>query len=261
MSCPDVMHQAHGTATVYFPGHSYPTYGHGAQRPHRMESPKDVQVDASLDPESEREEPREAEYLTPRCVLFTYFRGDTASVVDAHFSRALGGARPPVRPSACPGGSKAGAASAGQWKDESSSLTTQRTVQPSAFWSGAPPPGPGEASSSGPSGELSFTAATSLATHPGAAPAGMSAVEHAWHFHLPAANAAAYAHARPALHELYPAHLDPRYGHIVAVHGHGATPTSSWHPAYPLGGDAPQGLGSMDPGIQHSDKGKDLFWF
>ena len=84
-----------------------------------MESPKDVQVDVSLDPESEREEPREAEYLTPRCVLFTYFRGDTASVVDAHFSRALGGARPPVRPSACPGGSKAGAASAGQWKGRS----------------------------------------------------------------------------------------------------------------------------------------------
>ncbi|KAK1142430.1 transcription cofactor vestigial-like protein 2, partial [Acipenser oxyrinchus oxyrinchus] len=31
----------------------------------------------------------EAEYLSSRCVLFTYYQGDISSVVDEHFSRAL----------------------------------------------------------------------------------------------------------------------------------------------------------------------------
>ncbi len=34
-------------------------------------------------------EVREAEYLSSRCVLFTYYQGDISSVVDEHFSRAL----------------------------------------------------------------------------------------------------------------------------------------------------------------------------
>ena len=33
--------------------------------------------------------PPEAEYLSARCVLFTYFQGDISTVVDEHFSRAL----------------------------------------------------------------------------------------------------------------------------------------------------------------------------
>lgn len=33
--------------------------------------------------------PAEAEYLSSRCVLFTYFHGDISDVVDEHFSRAL----------------------------------------------------------------------------------------------------------------------------------------------------------------------------
>lgn len=32
---------------------------------------------------------REAEYLSSRCVVFTYYQGDISSVVDEHFSRAL----------------------------------------------------------------------------------------------------------------------------------------------------------------------------
>lgn len=31
----------------------------------------------------------EAEYLSSRCILFTYYQGDISSVVDEHFSRAL----------------------------------------------------------------------------------------------------------------------------------------------------------------------------
>ncbi|KAJ0070192.1 hypothetical protein NL108_002527, partial [Boleophthalmus pectinirostris] len=34
-------------------------------------------------------QPAEAEYLSARCVLFTYFRGEIGDVVDEHFSRAL----------------------------------------------------------------------------------------------------------------------------------------------------------------------------
>lgn len=34
-------------------------------------------------------QPAEAEYLSSRCVLFTYFQGDIGDVVDEHFSRAL----------------------------------------------------------------------------------------------------------------------------------------------------------------------------
>lgn len=34
-------------------------------------------------------QPAETEYLSSRCVLFTYFRGDIGDVVDEHFSRAL----------------------------------------------------------------------------------------------------------------------------------------------------------------------------
>ena len=34
-------------------------------------------------------QPAESEYLSSRCVLFTYFQGDIGDVVDEHFSRAL----------------------------------------------------------------------------------------------------------------------------------------------------------------------------
>lgn len=47
---------------------------------------------AALRPEEgpkEKQEAPEAEYLTSRCVLFTYYQGDISSVVDEHFSRAL----------------------------------------------------------------------------------------------------------------------------------------------------------------------------
>lgn len=38
---------------------------------------------------SKDSQPAETEYLSSRCVLFTYFRGDIGDVVDEHFSRAL----------------------------------------------------------------------------------------------------------------------------------------------------------------------------
>uniref|UniRef100_UPI0037E82CD9 transcription cofactor vestigial-like protein 3 n=1 Tax=Semicossyphus pulcher TaxID=241346 RepID=UPI0037E82CD9 len=67
---------------------------------------------------SELKDGTQAEYLSSRCVLFTYFQGDISDVVDEHFSRALSQASSfnsetkPIRvtqPSA--------SVNAGSWKD------------------------------------------------------------------------------------------------------------------------------------------------
>lgn len=65
-------------------------------------------------------QPAEAEYLSSRCVLFTYFHGNIEDVVDEHFSRALS------QPSTFTGETKSSrcppihtSASAGLWKGRS----------------------------------------------------------------------------------------------------------------------------------------------
>lgn len=50
------------------------------------ESGRDSPTESDL---KDSTEPAEAEYLSSRCVLFTYFQGDIGDVVDEHFSRAL----------------------------------------------------------------------------------------------------------------------------------------------------------------------------
>lgn len=58
-------------------------------------------------------QPAEAEYLSSRCVVFTYFQGSIGDVVDEHFSRALS------QPSAFTGDSKPTRLSTGPlWKGE-----------------------------------------------------------------------------------------------------------------------------------------------
>jgi hypothetical protein len=47
---------------------------------------KSLPETSSYDPDSE---PRGSQYLNPNCLLLTYFNGDTSTVVDEHFSRAL----------------------------------------------------------------------------------------------------------------------------------------------------------------------------
>ncbi|KAF7666778.1 hypothetical protein LDENG_00090870 [Lucifuga dentata] len=79
-------------------------------------------------------QPAETEYLSSRCVLFTYFQGDISDVVDEHFSRALSQSSTfnsetkPIRvtqPSA--------SASAGLWKDG----VSLSEGQSSPVWSGS----------------------------------------------------------------------------------------------------------------------------
>ncbi|XP_056287994.1 transcription cofactor vestigial-like protein 3 isoform X2 [Pseudoliparis swirei] len=85
-------------------------------------------------------QPAEAEYLSSRCVLFTYFQGDIGDVVDEHFSRALSQSSTfssetkPIRvtqPSA--------SATAGLWKDGSLSESQSSSVWNSTYPSQASP--------------------------------------------------------------------------------------------------------------------------
>uniref|UniRef100_A0A8C3B6W0 Vestigial like family member 3 n=2 Tax=Cyclopterus lumpus TaxID=8103 RepID=A0A8C3B6W0_CYCLU len=85
-------------------------------------------------------QPAEAEYLSSRCVLFTYFQGNIGDVVDEHFSRALSQSSTfnsetkPIRvtqPSA--------SATAGLWKDGSLSEGQSSTVWNSTYPSQASP--------------------------------------------------------------------------------------------------------------------------
>ncbi|XP_030628845.1 transcription cofactor vestigial-like protein 2a isoform X2 [Chanos chanos] len=101
MSCLDVMYQVYGPPQPYFAA-AYSPYHH--QKLAFYSKMQEAQETASSggsfsnlsgptikeeDCEREKDHPPEAEYISSRCVLFTYFQGDISSVVDEHFSRAL----------------------------------------------------------------------------------------------------------------------------------------------------------------------------
>nr|XP_029500186.1 transcription cofactor vestigial-like protein 3 [Oncorhynchus nerka] len=82
-------------------------------------------------------QPAEAEYLSSRCVLFTYFHGNIEDVVDEHFSRALS------QPSTFTGETRSSrdtpihtSASAGLWKDSVSLSEGQCSSLSSSLWGG-----------------------------------------------------------------------------------------------------------------------------
>ncbi|KTF76331.1 hypothetical protein cypCar_00034167 [Cyprinus carpio] len=102
MSCLDVMYQVYGPPQPYFAA-AYTPYHHQklAFYSKMQESPETLSGSSSSfsnlsgppikeeDCAREKDHPPEAEYISSRCVLFTYFQGDISSVVDEHFSRAL----------------------------------------------------------------------------------------------------------------------------------------------------------------------------
>ncbi|KAL8573529.1 hypothetical protein ACOMHN_047800 [Nucella lapillus] len=98
--------------------------------------------------EVEREaQPRGTQYLTSNCVLFTYFSGDAASVVDEHFSRAL--SQPSSYSLDKPGAHK-------NCTRPDTLLMCQRKLPPS-FWNSAyQPPPPVGPSGSGHAGGFSL---------------------------------------------------------------------------------------------------------
>ncbi|KAM6973599.1 transcription cofactor vestigial-like protein 2b [Aplochiton taeniatus] len=217
----------------------------------------------------EKQEPPDAEYLTSRCVLFTYYHGDISSVVDEHFSRALSSYME------------------GEGKRRAAEIHSTETASPSrrsfppSFWDSNYPT-PSSRSHCDPGAPTYSMDPYASGLHPGIPHPHAHAHPHA-HSHAhphPSegwgyAQSQAYGPPRP-LHELYsPSALEPHYGpllmptvrppHLASLQGHYEVsklePPPSWPGLLPPG-DMSQTLAlNMDTGLQHHKKGKELYWF
>ncbi|KAK1875233.1 Transcription cofactor vestigial-like protein 2 [Dissostichus eleginoides] len=240
MSCLDVMYQVFGPQPYFS---SYSPYHHQKLALYtKMQDPQDSRLGPPAIKEEDKELPPGAEYLSSRCVLFTYFQGDISAVVDEHFSRAL--SHTPAYPA--------------------SSSHKARSFPPS-FWNSSYQPSSSLGSAlSSPHSELSF---------PGDPYASSSSLGR---YRQPG-----IAYPRPGVHEMYSTAFDPRYGSLLVpsvrnhhrmtsgssvpsaspcdLGGKGESGTSSWSGAF-TGAGAEIGL-NMDTGLQAQDKSKDLYWF
>ncbi|KAM9354413.1 transcription cofactor vestigial-like protein 2b isoform 2-T2 [Pholidichthys leucotaenia] len=216
-----------------------------------------------------KQEPPEAEYLTSRCVVFTYYQGDISSVVDEHFSRALS--------SYMDGESKRRAPE--QQGTDTPSPSSRRSFPPSFWDSNYSSP---QSRSHCETGAASYSMdpyASGLHPglqhphhpHPHAHPHSHPHPSESWGY----PQAQAYGPPRP-LHELYsPSALEPHYGpllmpavrppHLPTLPSHYEVsklePTASWPSLLPPG-DVGQTLAlNMDAGLQQHKKGKELYWF
>ncbi|KAM4625421.1 transcription cofactor vestigial-like protein 2b [Polymixia lowei] len=218
----------------------------------------------------EKQEAPEAEYLTSRCVLFTYYHGDISSVVDEHFSRALSSYMDGEGKRRMPD----------QQGTDTPSPRSRRSFPPSFWDSNYPPPQSRSLCETGVPAYSMDPYASGL--HPGLPHPHPHSHPHAHphsHPHPPESwgypQTQAYGPPRP-LHELYsPSALEPHYGpllmptvrpaHLPTLPGHYEVsklePTSSWPSLLPPG-DVSQTLAlNMDAGLQHHKKGKELYWF
>ncbi|XP_061610838.1 transcription cofactor vestigial-like protein 2a isoform X2 [Phyllopteryx taeniolatus] len=291
MSCLDVMYQVLG-AQPYFT--SYTPYHHHQQQQQKlaldwkMQDPQDAGSSNRLGPpgsptikEEDKELPPGAEYLNARCVLFTYFHGDISAVIDQHFSRALSHASSSSSSSYPPSSHKTP-------KDGSFPMS-QRNF-PASFWNSSyPSPVPSSLASalSAPHSELAFAAGDPYAPsplhghlHQPGPDAWHPSHPHHHHHHHPyslggSMGAQGSTYPRPAVHEVYGAAFDPRYGSLLvpSVRPHHCL-ASSGGSACDLGGKGESaaawsgsfsGVGeiglNMDAGLQTQDKSKDLYWF
>ncbi|XP_029111781.1 transcription cofactor vestigial-like protein 2a isoform X1 [Scleropages formosus] len=301
MSCLDVMYQVYGHPQSFF------TAAYGPYHPQKLalypkmqeaqesvgaSGPFSSHAAPAIKEEEEcahdKERPPEAEYINPRCVLFTYFQGDIGSVVDEHFSRAL----------SQPGG----ASGSNKHARDGSFPMSQRSFPPS-FWNSTYQPsvtaslGSSLSSTLG-SGhaEMPFPAdpysTASLHSHLHQAPPEPwhpAHHHHHHHHHHPyslggAIGTQSSTYPRPGMHDVYGTHFDPRYGSLLmpSVRPHRLGPTgtpasgtpqcdinksdtagSAWTGAFPgTGSDISQSLGlSMDAGLPAQDKSKDMYWF
>ncbi|KAG7508191.1 transcription cofactor vestigial 2 isoform X1 [Solea senegalensis] len=235
MSCLDVMYQVFGPQPYFS---SYSPYHHQKLALYsKMQDPQES--DSRLGPpgppaikEEDKELPPGAEYLSSRCVIFTYFQGDISAVVDEHFSRALS------QSTAYP------ATSSHKSVREGSFPMNQRSFPPS-FWNSSYQPSVSSALGSGlsaPHSELSFPgdpySSTSLHSHlhqPSPDTWHPSHHHHHHHHHHPyslggAIGTQSVAYPRTGVHEMYGTAFDPRYGSLlvpsVRPH-HRLTPGSS----------------------------------
>ncbi|XP_064182902.1 transcription cofactor vestigial-like protein 3 isoform X1 [Anguilla rostrata] len=180
----------------------------------REESPEE-QKGGEGDGAAEKEaQPAEAEYLSSRCVLFTYFQGDIGDVVDEHFSRALSQA------SALPGHAHSGRTPSGGLRRAGGILSSGQCADfPSSLWSSGYPSQSGPCLSS---------------IHPDLSPSTIfHSVEHGawvghglptppppsdcWPYSLGAQGSGSYTH----IHEDYP-RVHPRHAPHVVHHTFGS---------------------------------------
>ncbi|KAG7460973.1 hypothetical protein MATL_G00204730 [Megalops atlanticus] len=179
----------------------------------------------------EKDHPPEAEYISSRCVLFTYFQGDISSVVDEHFSRALS------QPSSYV------PSSAGNKSARDGSFPMSQRSFPPSFWNSAYQPsvtaslGSSLSSALGaPHTELPFPAdpysTASLHGHLHQAPPEAWHPAHHHHHHPYSLGGAigtqGSAYPRPGMHEVYGTHFDPRYSSLLvpSVRPHRLTPAA-----------------------------------
>ncbi|XP_077343184.1 transcription cofactor vestigial-like protein 2 isoform X1 [Lithobates pipiens] len=316
MSCLDVMYQVYGPPQPYFTTAYSPYHQKLAFYSKMQEAPESgsnsngssgssfsSNTPANIKEEDcspEKESPPEAEYISSRCVLFTYFQGDISSVVDEHFSRALS------QPSSYSPSSAAAktARGASSWRETTFPMS-QRSFPPS-FWNSsyqsnavAAPSSLGSSLGSpltGPHSEIPFGAdpysPASLHSHlHQGPPEPWHHAHHHHHHHHPysiggAINSQGSSYPRPGMHEVYSTHFDPRYSSLLvpaSVRPHRITPAGSAPPAtqcdlgkgeaatsawttpgpYPgPAGDMGQSLSlNVDAGLRPQDKSKDLYWF
>uniref|UniRef100_A0A665V549 Vestigial-like family member 2a n=1 Tax=Echeneis naucrates TaxID=173247 RepID=A0A665V549_ECHNA len=294
MSCLDVMYQVFGPQPYFS---SYSPYHHQKLALYsKMQDPPES--GSRLGPpgppvikEEDKDLPPGAEYLSSRCVLFTYFQGDISAVVDEHFSRALS------QMTAYPASSSHKAVRVGDFCLPDGSFPMSQRSFPPSFWNSSYQPSVSSTLGSALSAshtELSFPgdpySSASLHSHlHQASPDAWHPSHHHHHHHHPyslggAIGTQSSAYSRPGVHEMYGTAFDPRYGSLLvpSVRPHhrltsgGSVPGPSTSPC-DLRGKAESGSGAtwsgaftgagaeiglnMDAGLQAQDKSKDLYWF
>ncbi|XP_069575160.1 transcription cofactor vestigial-like protein 2a isoform X2 [Brachyistius frenatus] len=233
MSCLDVMYQVFGPQPYFS---SYSPYHHQKLALYsKMQAPQDGRLGPPAIKEEDKELPPGAEYLSSRCVLFTYFQGDISSVVDEHFSRAL--SQTTAYPASSGGSHKA--------VRDGSFPMNQRSFPPS-FWNSSYQPSVSSAlgsALSAPHAELSFpgdpysSASLHSHLHQPSPDAWHPSHHHHHHHHHPyslggAISSQSPAYPRPGVHEMYGAAFDPRYGSLLV-------PSVRSHHRLTSGGSAP----------------------
>ncbi|XP_033877913.1 transcription cofactor vestigial-like protein 2 [Acipenser ruthenus] len=261
MSCLEVMYPAYGhyplyaTAASAYNINSQQTLGDSRRMQKRAESlPGTVSASFPGPKEGDRDKEKpvahEAEYLSSRCVLFTYYQGDISSVVDEHFSRALS--------SYVEGDGKRRATELG-----AESPSPGRRSFPPSFWDSNYSPPVCQSHSEGTAYPVE-----PYSLHPGLPP---PHGPESWAY----SPSQTYPHPRP-LHELYPptgleSHYSPllmpamRPARIATLPGHyditKLEPAPSWHGLLPAS-DVTQTLAlNIDAGLQHHKKSKEPYWF
>ncbi|XP_007897838.1 transcription cofactor vestigial-like protein 2a isoform X2 [Callorhinchus milii] len=231
MSCLDVMYQVYGPQP-YFAA-AYSPYHHQklAFYSKMQEAAESTSVSGSFaahgstikeeESSGEKERPPEAEYISSRCVLFTYFQGDISSVVDEHFTRALS---QPSSYTAASDSSKSSRGTTSSWREASFPMN-QRGFPPS-FWNST--------YQSSVSASLSSSLGSALAGTPTELPFGADPYSSAslhthlhqgppepWHHHHYSLGGTistqSSAYTRPAMHDVYGmgTPFDPRYSSLL----------------------------------------------